>query len=196
MNVDLLESLNFMGENIKRKLKYCGEGVFLYPLSKVIHPENAELDDHCRIFDNVFIDAGRSLKIGKYSIITWFSLIEGGGHVIIGDRVFIGPGSKILSSTYEINGYYSIEHIPDECRKTEFKDIKIEDDAYVGANSVIMPGVTIGEGAVVGANSLVDRNLKPWGIYFGNPVKLIGTREQPSVEKKKIIESMDWTKHF
>ena len=59
-----------------------------------------------------------------------------------------------------------------------------------------MPGVTIGEGALVGANSLVDRNLKPWGIYHGNPVKLVGWREKPTEERRKIVESMDWTKHF
>lgn len=185
-----------MGENLRIKVKYCGKGVRFYPLCKIIHPGHAMLDDHCQLFDNVFIDAGESLKIGKYSTITWFCMIEGGAKIEIGDRVFLGPGSKLLSSTYELNGYYAIEHIPEECRATAFGDIMIHDDAYIGANSVIMPGVTIGEGAVVGANSMVNRNLKPWGIYFGNPVKLIGMREQPTEERKKIIDAMDWTKHF
>lgn len=196
MNPDFINSLELMGDNIKCRLKYCGEGVYIYPLAKMIRPERAELDDHCRIFDNVYIDAGKSLKIGKYSTITWQCLIEGGGSTYIGNRVFLGPGSKLLNSTYEINGYYSIEFIPDICRKSFISEIVIKDDAYIGANSVILPGVTIGEGAVVGACSLVNRNLKPWGIYFGNPVKLVGMREKPTEERKKIIESMDWTKHF
>ncbi|MBR0064817.1 MAG: acyltransferase [Paludibacteraceae bacterium] len=110
--------------------------------------------------------------------------------------MFLGPATKLLTSTYEINGLYGNEFLPEGTRGFQYGDITIKDDAYIGANSVIMPGVTIGEGAVVGANSLVDRNLKPWGIYFGNPVKLIGMREQPSNDKKRIIESMDWTKHF
>lgn len=196
MNEDFLKSMELMGESLKDKLKYCGEGVRLYPMCKMIHPDHAELDDNCQLFDNVFIDAGESLKIGKYSTVTWFCVIEGGAKVYIGDRVFLGPGTKVLSSTYELNGYYAIEHIPDECHATQYGDITIHDDAYIGANSVIMPGVTIGEGAVVGANSLVNRNLKPWGIYFGTPVKLLGMREQPTEERKKIVESMDWTKHF
>lgn len=196
MNEDFLKSMELMGESLKDKLKYCGEGVRLYPMCKMIHSDHAELDDHCQLFDNVFIDAGESLKIGKYSTVTWFCVIEGGAKVYIGDRVFLGPGTKVLSSTYELNGYYAIEHIPDECHATQYGDITIHDDAYIGANSVIMPGVTIGEGAVVGANSLVNRNLKPWGIYFGTPVKLLGMREQPTEERKKIVESMDWTKHF
>ena len=78
----------------------------------------------------------------------------------------------------------------------KYGDITIEDDAYVGAGTVVMPGITIGEGALVGANSLVDRDLKPWTIYHGNPVKKVGERERPTEEHRKIIESMDWTKHF
>ena len=51
-------------------------------------------------------------------------------------------------------------------------------DAYIGANSVIMP-VKVGEGAIVAACSFVTHNLKPWGIYAGNPAKLVGWREKP-----------------
>lgn len=194
-----MESLlgtELMGDNLRSKIKYCGEGVKLYPLCKMIHPQNAEIDDHCQIMDYAFLDAGKSLKIGKYSTITWHCLLEGGANISIGDRVFIGPGSKVLSSTYELDGYYAIEHIDERARATRYGDITIHDDAYIGANSVVMPGVTIGEGAVVGANALVNRNLKPWGIYFGNPVKLIGMREKPTEERRKIVEGMDWTKHF
>ena len=50
--------------------------------------------------------------------------------------------------------------------------------------------------AVVGANSVVDRNLKPWTIYHGNPVKKVGERERPTEESLKAIKDMDWTKHF
>ena len=65
-----LGGLELMGENLRSKVKYCGEGVRLYPLCKIIHPATAELDDHCQIFDYVFIDAGTKLQIGKYSTIT------------------------------------------------------------------------------------------------------------------------------
>ena len=191
-----LEGFQFMGENLRKQVRFCGKDVKLYPLCKMIHPATAELDDHCKIFDYAFLDAGKGLKVGKYSTITWHCVIEGGAKTIIGDRVFIGPGAKILNSTYELDGYYAIEKILDECRKTRYGDITIHDDAYIGANSTILPGVTIGEGAVVGANSLVDRKLKPWGIYFGSPVKLIGMREKPTEERRKLLETMDWSNHL
>lgn len=191
-----VEGVHLMGDNLKSLVKYFGQGVRFYPLFKMIHPQNGEFDDYCQIMDFVFIDAGKSFKIGKFSTITWHCLIEGGANTFIGNRVFIGPGSKILTSTYELDGYYAIEHIPESCRATRYGDIIIHDDAYIGANSTVLPGITIGEGAVVGANSLVNRNLKPWGIYYGNPIKLIGWREKPTDERRSIIESMDWTKNF
>lgn len=191
-----LEYVEFLGENNKLRLKYCGEHVILNALCKIMRAENMQIDDYSRVLDFAYIDAGESLKIGKYSIITWHCLIEGGAKVDIGNRVFIGPGSKLLSSTYSFNGFYTNEFLPKATREIQYGDIKICDDAYIGAGSIIMPGVTIGEGALVGANALVNRNLKPWGIYFGNPVKLIGMREKPTKERQMIIESMNWNNNF
>lgn len=194
--INQIEGIQFMGENIRKSLKFCGNDVRLYPLCKMIRACNAELDNNCQLMDFVFIDAGSSLKIGKYSTLTWYCLIEGGAKTYIGDRVFLGPGSKILTSTYKLNGYYSIEHIPEECRGTDYGDITIKDDAYIGANCTILPGVTIGEGAVVGANALVNKDLEPWGIYVGTPCKKIGEREKPTLERQELIKEINWENHL
>lgn len=185
-----------MGENVLDKLKYCGKNVRVYNLAKIINPEFAHLDDNSMILDYTFIDAKPAFKLGKYSAIAWHCLVEGWANVTIGDRCFVGPGAKLLSSTSEINGFYTSQRLPSETFARRYGDILIEDDAYIGAGAIVMPGVKIGEGAVVGANSLVHHNLKPWGIYFGNPVKLVGMREKPTDERRKIIETLDWTKHF
>lgn len=185
-----------MGSNVKEKLKYCGENVKIYDLAKICNPQWAEIDDNCYIGDFTFIDARESLKIGKYTIVAWHCVIEGGAHIKIGDRVFLGPGSKLLGSTYEYNGVYTSQLLPEGSFKIDYNDITIGDDTYLGAGTVVMPGVTIGEGALVGANALVNRNLKPWCIYAGNPVKLVGEREKPALECKSIVDKLDWTKHF
>lgn len=191
-----LDGLEFMGNNLRDKLKFCGEGVRLYPLCKMIHTQNAELDNNSQIMDFAFIDAGKLLKLGKFSTVTWHCIIEGGAETRIGDRVFLGPGTKILTSTYKLNGYYAIEHIPEECRATQYGNITIHDDAYLGANVTVLPGVTIGEGTVVGANSLVNKDLEPWGIYVGSPCKKIGEREKPTEERKEYIKQVDWSNHL
>ena len=141
--MDGIKYTEFMGENVKDKLKYCGKNVIILNLAKIINPQFAEIDDNTIIFDYVFIDANKSFKIGKYSCIAWQSVIEGASHVEIGDRCFLGPGSKILGSTYEYQGYYTSQHLPEGASAIHFGKITIQDDAYVGANSVVMPGVTI-----------------------------------------------------
>lgn len=191
-----LEGLQFMGKNLINKLKFCGKDVRLYPLCKMIRAENAELDNNCQIFDNVFIDAGKRLRIGKYTTLTWGVLIEGGAETYLGDRVFLGPSTKLLTSTYKIQGFYTVEHLPEGCQETEYGDITIKDDAYLGANCTVMPGITIGEGAVVGSNSLVTKDLEPWGIYVGTPCKKIGEREKPSIEKVEKLNTVDWSNHL
>lgn len=193
----ILTGLDMMGDNIREEIKYCGKDVVFYPLCKMIRAKNAQIDDYTRILDFAFIDAGSSLKIGKHCMITWHALIEGGANTKIGDRVFVGPGTKILTSTYEIHGLYSAEFIPDGTHKINYGDINIESDAYIGANCTIMPGVTIGEGAVVGANCLVNKNLEPWGIYVGTPCKKIGTREKPTEEVTRLLmDQVDWSENF
>lgn len=185
-----------MGENVLPRLKYCGKEVKVLQLAKIINPQFAELDDYSMVLDYTFIDARESFKLGKYSMITWQCVIEGWAHINIGDRCFLGPGTKLLGSTYEFNGYYTAEHLPDGAHRTRFGDINICDDAYLGANCVVMPGVTIGEGAVVGSCAFINKDLDPWGIYVGCPAKKIGDRTKPTPECKAIIDKMDWTKHF
>ena len=162
-----LVGLDIMGENLRTKVKYCGEGVRLYPLCKMIRPEKAELDDHCQIFDYVFIDAGTKLQIGKYSTVTWHCLIEGGSETIIGDRVFLGPGTKVLNSTYKLNGYYTVEHLPGDCNE-------------------IFPSF----------EALVKGKLEPWTVYVGTPCKPIGKRVPPTEKRQEQLQEADWTKHF
>lgn len=185
-----------MGENVKDKLKYCGKNVRILNLAKIINPHCAEIDDNTIIFDYVFIDANKSFKLGKYSCITWQCVVEGASHVTIGDRCFLGPGTKILGSTYEFDGYYTSQHLPAGASAIRYGDVKICDDAYLGANCIVMPGVTIGEGALVGANSFVNKDLEPWGVYIGSPARKIRDRVKPTEERRAIIEAMDWSNHL
>jgi acetyltransferase-like isoleucine patch superfamily enzyme len=191
-----IQGAQFMGENLRNQVKFIGEGVRLYPMCKIIRPGSAELDNHCQIMDFTFIDAGELLKIGKYSTITWHCLIEGGAKTYIGDRVFVGPGSKLLTSTYELDGFYSVEHLPEGCGAIRYGDIILEDDAYLGSNVTVLPGITIGCGAVVGASSLVNKDLEPWGIYVGIPCKKIGERRKPTIERQEKIKEVDWSNHL
>ena len=99
----------------------------------------------------------RGVKIGQGVWIGYGALIETAcpDMVTIGDRVIIGIRSTILAHFQELTG------------------VKIKDDVYIGACAVILPGVTIGEGSVVSAGSVVTASVPPMTVVQGNPAKRV-----------------------
>ena len=173
-----IKDMELMGENVKDKLKYCGEHVKLMPLAKIAYPHMVELNDHCRIGDFVFIFGGTGVKIGKFTDVQPHTTIWGGGMAIIGDRVSTGPGTVFLTATYShAPGMKMVVGMGSGETVTLGGKLEIGNDVYIGAKCVIMP-VKIGEGAVIGAGSFVNKDLEPWGIYVGSPAKKIGEREK------------------
>jgi len=173
-----IQDIHLMGENVKDKLRSCGEGVKIYPMAKIALPHVVDLGSHCRIGDFVFIFAGKGVKIGKYTDVQPHTIIWGGGLTIIGDRVSTGPGTVFLSAVYShAKGLKMVDGLEDGATKVIGGKLLVGDDVYIGARSVIMP-ITIGEGAVIGAGSFVNKDVEPWGIYVGSPARKIGERER------------------
>ena len=173
-----IKDMELMGENVKDKLKYCGEHVKLMPLAKIAYPHMVELNDHCRIGDFVFIFGGTGVKIGKFTDVQPHTTIWGGGMSITGDRVSTGPGTVFLPATYShAPGMKMVDGMGSGETVTLGGKLEIGNDVYIGAKCVIMP-VKIGEGAVIGAGSFVNKDLEPWGIYVWSPAKKIGEREK------------------
>lgn len=172
-----LKDLHLMGENVKDKLRSCGEGVKIYPMAKIVLPQVVDLGAHCRIADFAFIFAGEGVKIGEYTDVQPHTIFWGGGLTILGDRVSTGPGTVFLSATYSHHtpGLKMVDGLGEGETKTLGGKLVVGNDVYIGARSTIMP-VTIGEGAVIGAGSFVNKNVDPWGIYVGSPAKKIGER--------------------
>lgn len=110
------------------------------------------------------------LVIGKYSQINPGTTIY--GKVKIGDNVMIAPNCMIAGGNHTTSNL----DIPMRFQGSNEKGIIINDDVWIGANSVILDGVTIGQGTIVGAGSIVTKNLEPYAVYFGNPAKLIKRR--------------------
>lgn len=172
-----IEDTELMGNNLRDKLKSCGEDVKIYPLAKIGFPHVVELGSHSKIRDFVFIFAGKGVKIGEYTDVQPHTIIWGGGETIIGNRVSTGPGTVFLSATYShAPGLKMVDGMEEGETAIRGGKLVIEDDVYIGARCVIMP-VTIGKGAIIGAGSFVNKDLEPWGIYVGSPARKIGERE-------------------
>lgn len=126
-----------------------------------------------RIFEDVLLVYAEKIHIGKSTFINRRTLIHGHGGVSIGENVLIGPGVFITSTNH---GYRSRDKIIQE-QGSEPERVIIEDDVWVGARSIVLPGVTIRKGAVVSAGTVVTKDVDEYTVVGGNPAKLITTRE-------------------
>lgn len=108
------------------------------------------------------------IKMGYNVFINRGGYITARGPVIIGDNVIIGPGVVINSGMHN----YIDKEILIRDQGHRILPIKIEDDVWIGANVVVMPGVTIGKGSVIGAGAVVTTSIPPYSVAVGVPAKI------------------------
>ncbi|RYY58703.1 MAG: acyltransferase, partial [Chitinophagaceae bacterium] len=127
-------------------------------------------------------------EIGELTTIESFVVINNGsGHVLMGDRVRVGIGSVVLGPVTMGNGSGIGQHVfvagfshgyedgekNSSVQPLVIKHTIIEDEAHIGSNSVVLPGITIGRRSQVGAGSVVTRDIPPFSIAVGNPARVI-----------------------
>lgn len=116
-----------------------------------------------------------SLKIGENTYIgECNNLRAAGGPIEIGKNCMIAEFVTLVASNHKMNfGELMIEQDWDSTKCGIF----IDDDVWIGANSVILPGVHIGKGCVIGAGSVVTKDVKPFSIVVGNPARILKKRD-------------------
>ncbi|PTQ99354.1 maltose O-acetyltransferase [Mucilaginibacter yixingensis] len=112
-------------------------------------------------------DCTRSIAIGANSVINGKCRLDNKGGISIGSNVSISHESIILSADHDINS-------PDFAGRE--RPVTIEDYVWIGTRAMIMPGITIGKGAVVAAGAVVTRDVAPFDVVAGVPAKVIKQR--------------------
>ena len=124
------------------------------------------LEESTTVLPPLYIDYGKPVTIGRGGgFIQQCCTFFGRGGITIGDEVFIGPKVNLITINHAPN--------PDNRSATYGRPIVIEDKAWIGINSTILPGVRIGYGAIVGAGSVVTKDVPPMTVVAGNPAKFI-----------------------
>jgi acetyltransferase-like isoleucine patch superfamily enzyme len=159
------------------KLKYLGPNVKIFELAKIVHPEVVCIGEGTQIDDFCLINGGQETRIGRFNHIASFVSIIGGGKFIAEDYVGIAAGARIITGTDHYGDGARISPlVPLEQRHLILGTVYMEKDVFIGTNVVVHPNVRIGEGAIVGSNSLVTRDIEPWTINVGSPCRVVGTR--------------------
>lgn len=140
-------------------------------------PERMDIGDHVRI-DDFCILSGR-VKIGRYVHISAYVGLYGAAGITIGDFATISGRTLVYSVSDDYSGKTMTNPmVPEDCRSVHEAPVEIRAHAIIGAGSVVLPGVTIDEGAAVGAMSLVKSNLEDWSIYSGVPARRMRERRR------------------
>lgn len=141
-----------------------------------------------------------NFQLGENSMIEAFSTINNGvGDVMIGNNTIIGIGNVIIGPVVigdnvmlaqnivvsGLNHGYEDITIPPKEQKVSTKLITISDNVWIGANCVITAGVTIGKHSVIGAGSIVTKNIPDYVVAAGNPARIL---------KRYNFETSNWEK--
>lgn len=135
-----------------RRFRFCGNELKILNRVTIYKPENISIGERCGINSNVWIN--------------------GSGGISIGDDVLIGPNVLIHSANHNFDRIDT----PINLQGWTFKAVTIEDNVWIGANAIILPGIHIGTGSVIGAGSVVTKNIPPFSVALGNPAKVVKKR--------------------
>jgi galactoside O-acetyltransferase len=164
-------------------LAAVGRNVQLSRHALLFAPERIAIGDHSRIDAFCVLSAGERLAIGRNVHISAHAAILGQGAVEIGAFVALGPRCTILSSNDDFSGdTMANPTVPERFRGVTTAPVVIERHVMIGAGSVVLAGVTIGESAVVGALSLVRSDVAPFAKVAGAPARQIGERRRGHLE--------------
>jgi acetyltransferase-like isoleucine patch superfamily enzyme len=157
----------------------CGSDVQVDPTVRFIGAEHIRLGSHVRIDAGVHITAAAPVIIGNHVHIAAAAHLFGGAGIEICDFAGVACGASLfsLSDDYSL-GYLTNPTIPAKYRLLTEGKIVVGRHALVGSGTVILPGVHVGEGASIGALSLVNKNVPSFAIVHGNPARQFGTRDE------------------
>ena len=158
---------NKRGRHQKSLLKHSGYNFYLAP-SVVIHsPSTVTFGDNCAI--NEFVH------------------ILGAGGVWVGDGVWISNHTSIISETHPSD----VEYIGDYT--AILLSVKIEDNVWIGSHATIMPGIVLGRSCIVGAGSVVTKDVPPYAIVTGIPAKILRYKSIPHSDTDREYVTVDTT---
>jgi galactoside O-acetyltransferase len=178
--------------NKKWNFSEVGENVTIYEPVVIIKPEAIVLKSNIRISEFAYIAGGLGLCVGSFIHIAAHTCISGGGYCILEDFVGLSAGVRLITGSEDISGIgLPTPTVPQEFRSYYRSFVHCKKHSFLATNVIVHPGVTIGEGAVVGSGSVVTKDLDSWGIYMGSPAQRVKDRPRERILEleQKVLDS-------
>ncbi|TCN91368.1 acyltransferase [Vibrio crassostreae] len=184
----------------KGRVAQCGKRLYLYGgLPFVSGPLQISIGDDCRVSGHTTFSGCTQpleglehplLSIGNNVDIGWQSTIAVGKRVIISDNVRIAGGAFLFGySGHPLDAKRRAQGEGDDPQ--QIGDIILEQDVWLGTNVAVKGGVTIGEGAVVAAGSVVTKSIPAFAIAAGNPARVVGQIKSVEVTESDVFDSLE-----
>jgi putative colanic acid biosynthesis acetyltransferase WcaF len=135
--------------------------------ASVLRLFGATVGREARVYSSAHIWLPANFIIGERSVIGPRARVYNQGQISIGNRVTVSQDASLCASSHDVS---------DPHFQLVLQPITIGDDAWIAAEAFVGPGVTVGEGAILGARGVTARNLTSWSIYVGNPARHIKSR--------------------
>lgn len=170
-----------------------GDHVFLsdkasyYNCAGIVIGNNVRIDDFC------VLSAGEGgIEIADYVHIAVYSSLIGRGKITLSDYCNVSSRVAIYSSNDDYNGgWMTNPMVPAEYTNVTHADVVVGRHVIIGAGSILLPGVTLGEGVAIGALSLVSKSCHEFGVYAGVPAKRVRDRGKGLLRvEQKFIEGL------
>jgi dTDP-4-amino-4,6-dideoxy-D-glucose acyltransferase len=178
----------YSDEELRDTLGSVGHNVSVNRSVVFYAPENIHLGSNVRIDCFSLLSAGTDgIELGDHvHISSYCCLIGSGGKIHLESFTGIASRSTIYTATDDFSdGFMTGPTIPDKYRNVRSGSVVLRRHAVLGCSSVVLPGVTIGLGATVGALSLVRKSIPEFAIVAGNPLRLIGQRNRRVLDLEK-----------
>ena len=160
------------------KFKFLGKNVQISDKASIYNPEQIEIDNQSRI-DDFCVISGK-VKIGRNVHIAVFCNVAGGEKgIVFEDFSGLAYGCQVFTQSDDYSGRtLTNPTVPDRFKQEIKKSIRIGRHSIVGTNSLVLPGVELGEGTAIGAQSMVTKSTEGWSIYIGSPARRIKARSR------------------
>jgi galactoside O-acetyltransferase len=171
-----------------------GENVLISEKASIYGASRISLGSNVRIDDFAMLSAGEEgIEVGNFVHIAFGASLIGKCLMRLDDYVGISAKVAVYSSTDDYcEGYLTNPTVHDDYKKVFHAPTIFEKHALIGAGSVVLPGVTVHEGAACGALTLINRDVEPYALVVGSPFKKVRERSKTRMQSLESLHKQEY----